>query len=96
MPRRAAKIDANQPAIVAEFERLGCAVKSTAGVADGFPDLIVHRNGHHLVEVKAPKGKLRGSQIRFMEQWPGIVHVVKSEIEARALVQQWDKEVGNG
>lgn len=92
MPRRAAKIDANQPEIVAEFERHGCKVKSTAGVGDGFPDLIVWCDGHHLVEVKTPTGKLRPSQIKFISEWPCPVYVVKSTTEALALVQQWRKE----
>jgi len=93
MARRAAKIDANQPEIIEAFEDNGCAVKSTAGLGDGFPDLVVFDGKqHHLVEVKMPKGKLRKSQITLIDVWAGPVHIVRSPIEVLALVQAWRKQ----
>ena len=89
--RRDAKIDKNQPEIVAEFERMGAKVKSLAAVGDGFPDLIVALNGNHLVEVKGPNGKLRHKQIEFMESWPEPVHIVRERIDATALAQEWQE-----
>jgi len=89
--RRAAKIDNNQPAIIAEFERLGCSVKSTAAMGDGFPDLLVWCNGHHLVEVKNKGGRLTQAQVKFIGTWPGRTHVVRNKAEVMALVQQWER-----
>lgn len=92
MPRRAAKIDANQPGIVREFERNECAVYSTASAGMGFPDMVVYDGKtHHLVEVKRPKGKLTPHQVNFMDMWPGPVHIVRTPIEVMALVQEWRK-----
>ena len=93
MVRRASKIDQNQHQIIEAFESHGCAVKSTAGLGDGFPDLVVFDGKqHHLVEVKMPKGKLRESQITFIDAWAGPVHIVRSPIEVLALVQEWRKQ----
>lgn len=95
MSRRAAKIDATQPEIVAELERLGCAVRSTAGEGNGFPDLVVwYLDRHHLVEVKGKRGKLTQKQKDFMRDWPGAVWIVRDKTEAMAIVQQWEKESG--
>jgi hypothetical protein len=91
--RRAAHIDQNQPAIVEALEAVGCTVKSTAGVGDGFPDLIVGKAGEtYLMEVKNPnqppnKRKLRPGQQKFRDWWRGSpVHVVHSVEEALAVV----------
>lgn len=93
MPRRDAKIDANQPDIVEAFQDEGCAVKSTAGIGDGFPDLVVwDGKSHHLVEVKQKGGKLTRHQVAFMDMWPGPVHIVRSKIEVLALCQEWRKD----
>ena len=96
MARRAAKIDDNQPAIVAEFERLGCAVKSTAAMGDGFPDLIVWARGNRMVECKGKRGKLTPDQVKFCEEWPGPIHIVRNGLEVRALVQEWQQEKRDG
>ena len=39
MPRRAPRIDANQPEIVKSFRKLGCTVQHLHMVGDGCPDL---------------------------------------------------------
>ena len=93
MPRRAAKKDANHDEVVMEFERHECAVYSTAGIGDGFPDIVVwDGEAHHLVEVKNAGGKLTDHQKRFMDVWPGPVHIVRTPIEVMALVQEWRKK----
>jgi Holliday junction resolvase len=90
MTRRAAKVDDNQSELVAEFERMGCAVHSLAGVGDGFPDLIVwDGDRHHLVEVKAIGGKLTAKQVKFFSEWPGPIHIVKRPVDVIALAQEW-------
>jgi hypothetical protein len=53
--RRAARIDANQPQIVADLRGVGCVVWSTAGVGNGFPDIVVGYQGrNYLFEIKDP------------------------------------------
>lgn len=53
--RRAAKIDANQPEIVAALRSIGAHVTSLAAVGNGCPDLLVsHRNRWFLIEIKDP------------------------------------------
>ena len=92
MSRRAAKIDENQPEIVEEFERLGCAVKSTAAMGDGFPDLIVWARGNRMVECKGKRGKLTTDQVKFFREWPGPVHIVRNGLEVKALIQEWEND----
>lgn len=51
--RRAAKIDANQTAVVKALRAAGATVHSLAAVGDGVPDLLVGINGRTaLIEVK--------------------------------------------
>jgi hypothetical protein len=50
---RAARIDANQPDIVAALRKAGCTVQPLHAVGDGVPDLLVGRDGrNYLIEVK--------------------------------------------
>jgi Holliday junction resolvase len=87
--RRAAKIDANQPEIVKALGAAGCSVWSLAAVGQGFPDLIVGRQGrNYLLEVKdgslAPsKRKLTQDERDFHAAWRG--HVVTVNTVAEAL-----------
>ncbi len=82
---RAAKVDLNQPEIVAAFRRLGCCVMHAHTLGKGAPDLLVSRKGTvWMVEVKGPKGKLTPDQEVFHAVWP--VHVVRSVDDVLALV----------
>ena len=75
--RRAAKIDANQAAIVKALRQLGCTVQSLAAVGDGVPDLLVGAFGTTLLmEVKDPKQppskrKLKPLQEIWHREWTG-------------------------
>lgn len=84
MPRRAAKIDGTQTAIVETLRALGAEVVSLAPLGGGVPDLLVWLNGRfYLVECKTPKGKLRPKQEQFMQKWP--VQVLRSVEDAEEL-----------
>ena len=73
----------NQPEIVSELRKHGIAVKSLSAVGDGVPDLLAAFRGVTvLLEVKAPGGQLRKSQVEFIASWPGIVRVVTTPEEA--------------
>lgn len=84
---RAAKIDANQSAIVAALRAVGASVQSLAGVGNGVPDLLVWWRGYHLLEVKdgslPPSDReLTQPQKKWHAHWGGPVHVVLSEEDA--------------
>ena len=54
--RTAAKVDANQPEIVAALRLAGATVAITSAVGKGFPDLVVGYEGvNYLLEVKDGK-----------------------------------------
>jgi hypothetical protein len=85
--RRAAKIDANQPEIIAALERAGCIVQTLAAVGHGVPDLLVGvRGGNYLLEVKAIGGKLTDDQREWHGEWGGAVHIVRTPEEALRAV----------
>ena len=90
--RRAAKVDANQPDIVAALRKIGARVQHLHGVGGGCADLLVgHGNTLTLVEVKdgsrpPSEQKLNALQEEFHAQWEGFAFVVKSPEEAVSLI----------
>jgi hypothetical protein len=53
MPRRARRVDANQPAIVEALRSVGWHVEVTSHAGEGFPDLTAAKGGRVvLIEVK--------------------------------------------
>lgn len=90
--RRAAKIDANQPDVVAALRKAGAKVQSLAAVGAGVPDLLVSfRQELFLLEVKdgtkVPSAqKLTEDQVRWHTAWGAPVHIVNSpEAALRAI-----------
>lgn len=87
--RRAAKIDANQPAIVQELRDCHVEVAITSAVGQGFPDLVVSASGVNLlVELKDPakppsKRKLTEDQVKFHGRWRG--PIIKAETTKEIL-----------
>jgi hypothetical protein len=86
--RQRARIDVNQPEIVAALRAAGAAVASLAAVGKGVPDLLVSRAGvNYLLEVKAsPRSKLTPDEAAWHAAWQGPVAVVYSVEEALAAV----------
>lgn len=90
--RRAAKIDANQPEIVAALRRAGASVTPTHAAGQGFPDLTVGFRGRNfLLEVKdgskPPSARrLTADQIEWHDKWRGEVVVVRSIEAALAAI----------
>lgn len=90
--RRAAKVDANQPEIVAALRRAGCAVQDLSAVGQGVPDLLVSRAGLNiLLEVKDGKKppsarRLTPEQEAWHAAWPGDVWIVTNVDEALRAV----------
>jgi Holliday junction resolvase len=89
--RRAAKVDANQPEIVQALRDAGWSVAVMSAVGQGFPDLVIGRDGVNvLVEVKdgskPPSAqKLTPDQVEFHAAWNGRIEVVNSVESALQL-----------
>lgn len=88
--RTAAKIDANQPAIVEAFRRLGARVQVLSNVGKGFPDLLILVRGRlALVEIKdgeksASRRKLTPDEQAWHEEWQEAPVFIVSTIEEAA------------
>jgi hypothetical protein len=83
--RRAAKVDANQGAIVAALEKVGCTVLDLSRVGRGAPDICVGLRGKNvLMEIKNPeaRGKLNEKQVQWHQKWAGQVLTVTSPEDA--------------
>lgn len=86
--RRAAKVDANQDAIVQALRAAGASVQSIAAVGKGVPDLLVGFRGlNWLVEckdgAKPPSAReLTEDQQKWLRNWRGRVAVVLSPDDA--------------
>lgn len=83
--RRAAKVDANQAAIVAALRQIGAKayyIKEPVDLLVGF------RGVNYLLEVKNPDGKDTPTalQIEFIDGWPAPVHVVRNVSEAMSAI----------
>ena len=92
MPRRAARIDGNQQAIVEALRAAGATVKIVSSVGDGFGDLVVGAHGvNYLLEVKdgrKPPSKrlLTPDERRFHAEWRGQIDVVCSVTDALDVI----------
>jgi hypothetical protein len=85
--RRAAKVDANQDAIVSALRAAGASVQSLAPIGKGCPDLLVAcRGAMFLLEIKAEKGKVNDAQVKWHAEWRAPVHTVRSPEDALRAV----------
>lgn len=91
MLRRAARIDANQHAIVDELRRVGASVQILAAVGKGCPDIVVGWNQtNYLLELKNPARRNKAGSVRpsdemhetWHRQWRGQVATVWTAHEA--------------
>lgn len=75
--RRASKVDANQPEIVAALRKAGATVQHLHAVGQGCPDILVGWRGLTvLMELKdgskpASARKLTPDQVRWRKEWNG-------------------------
>jgi hypothetical protein len=90
--RRAAKVDENQPEIVAAARRMGCTVQPLHSIGQGCPDLLVGISGiNDLWEVKDGKKvpsarQLTTDQLIWHDEWRGNVQVIDSVEKAIARI----------
>lgn len=86
--RYRARVDRNQPEIVAALRELGCSVEHLHTLGRGVPDLLVGLpDGVNVpVEVKVGNEPLTPDEERWHRAWRGRVVIVRSVEEARKLV----------
>jgi hypothetical protein len=95
---RAARIDANQPQIIAALRKLGVSVQPLHTVGGGVPDLLCGWRGVNvLIEVKdgakpASARALTADQVTWHRDWRGKVHVVKDVGEALTVLAALGRE----
>ena len=99
--RRAARTDGNHADVVKALRGAGMAVRSMAGVGQGFPDLLVaFRDTLVLLEVKdgslpPSERKLTQQEAEFIAAWPK-TYVVTSPEEAVNAVVEAARPAGSG
>lgn len=88
MPRRAAKIDRNQPEIVKALRGAGATVQHLHTVGKGCPDILVgHRGNNILMEIKdgslsPSRRRLTDDEAEWHNAWCGQVVTVHTVDEA--------------
>lgn len=83
--RRAAKTDANQQEVIDRLREANFKVKYIKEPVDLLVAGINPTTGRRtnvLMEVKVDGGRLTKQQARFIEEWPGPLHLVRSGEEA--------------
>ena len=92
MPRRDARVDANQKAIVTDLKAMGATVQHLHAVGGGCCDILVGwENQNFLMEIKVTGGKLNRKQHEWHGWWKGQKAVVHNIDEAlRVLGVVWD------
>ena len=89
MPRWAAKVDANQHAIVKALRKRGATVHLLHREGRGCPDLLVGFLGVNLLlEVKTADGELTKREAEWHDTWRGTVHIVRTRSEALAILNE--------
>lgn len=89
--RRAAKVDANQDAIVSALRAAGASVQSLAPIGKGCPDLLVGIGGAtgealFLMELKVERAQPNDKQLKWHADWKTQVHVVRTPDEALRVI----------
>jgi hypothetical protein len=76
------RTDSNQSNLIADLIACHFSVANTSMVGNGFPDLVIARNGRNLlVEVKVDGEDLLPGQKQFALEWKGPVIVAHSIVE---------------
>lgn len=79
----ARRTDSNQPEIVAALRDVGATVQDLHEVGKGCPDILVgYRGVNYVMEIKAKTGTLNEAETRWIGDWCGKSHVVRSVDEA--------------
>jgi hypothetical protein len=93
-----ARIDANQPRIVAAFRKLGATVLHLHTLGNGAPDIAVgYRGRNALVEIKDSEKppsaqKLTPDEVEFHRDWRGQVAIIRCEAEVVAFLNSFSQD----
>ncbi len=80
------KVDANHGSIVDALRARGWSVTSLAKVGFGAPDVVVGLDGINvLLELKMPKEKLTGDEVKWHAGWRGTCYIAFSAEQAIAI-----------
>ena len=83
----AKRVDQNQAEIVAALRSFGASVCDIHSVGRGCPDIIVSYGGAtYLFEIKSPDGKLTPDEIKFHNEWRGVIHIIYCVEDALAVL----------
>ena len=100
-PRRAARVDSTQAAIVEALRAAGASVIVLSSVGQGCPDILCGYNPglsieldgdvipielNILMEIKSDTGKLTPDQVEWHAAWRGQVAIVRSVEEALQVI----------
>ena len=82
------RVDNNHKEIVDGLRQRGISVRSTAGLGQGFPDIICGYKGFNfLFEIKSDeKAKLTKAEFEFFGSWSGQVHRINNLDEAVKII----------
>lgn len=92
--RRAARIDQNQPEIIAELKARGFSVLDMSSLGNGSPDIAVgSHKANYFFEIKNPNvpksdRQLTDKERAFHEAWRGQVDVVHSADEVLEAIKR--------
>jgi len=96
--RRVAKVDANQPEIVAAFRKVGASVLHLHQVGSGCPDILIGYHGFNiLVEIKdgskpPSERRLTEDEEVFFDNWIGKIYIIENITQVLnliALINSW-------
>ena len=86
---RVRKVDKNQPEIVRGLRELGYSVRHTHIIGEGFPDIVIGRNGMNLlVEIKQAGEWLTPDEREFFDTWRGCAIIGTSVEEIHEAFQK--------
>jgi hypothetical protein len=89
--RMAKRVDSNQSEIVAGLRQFGASVIPTHMVRHGYPDINVgYRGINYLFEIKCVIGKFTPDEIKFHEEWRGMVYTIHNVEQAIDILTQED------
>lgn len=85
--RQAARVDANQSAIVLALRQVGASVQLLHVVGSGCPDIVVgYRGKNYLIEIKVPGAGLTGKEPEWHQLWRGQIAIVYGVDEALEMI----------
>ncbi len=91
-PMRVARVDTNQPDIVAELRQCGVTVQHLHMAGQGCPDILAGHNGKNYVfEIKDPgkspsRRRLTEDEEKWHAEWGGQVHIILTTEDALKIM----------